>query len=269
MSTLLKFPFVFLLCLSFSYLPSIAQRVEVGGSIGAANYVGDLAPSMTMKETHPAVSVFGRYNISSSFAFTGTILVSRLSGSDANFDVNRARNLSFRSNLTEFSGVFEFNYFKYGLDILDKHFTSYVFLGLGVFRYNPQGFILNEWVDLRPLQTEGESYGNTSVCVPFGLGIKWRLSKHLSLESSLGFRKTFTDRLDDVSGFYADINSQLTNKGTLAARLTDRSAEVNNGTSLFSGGYKRGNRDFNDWYMVGNVTLSVRIFGRYKCGRFY
>lgn len=248
---------------------AMAQRVEVGATVGFANYVGDLAPSMVIGETKPALGFFGRYNLSSSFALTGGINFTQVSGSDKNFDFNKPRNLSFRSNITEFSGIAEFNYFKYGLGVLDKTFTSYIFLGLAVFKYNPQAYIQNDWVDLRPIETEGSRYGTASVAIPFGIGFKWRLSRHLALESSFGFRRTYTDHLDDVSKTYADVAKQQSTKGTLAATLTDRSAELNNGTPQYQAGYKRGNSDFNDWYVIGGVTLSVRIFDRQKCARFY
>jgi hypothetical protein len=224
---------------------------------------------MVASETHPALGFFGRFNMSSSFAITAGINFTRLSGSDQNFDFNRNRNLNFRSNITEYNTTLEFNFSKYALGILDKKFTSYVFLGLGLFRYNPQAFYRNDWIDLRPLQTENKSYGTTSMVVPFGIGIKWRFSRTFALESSIGFRKTYTDHIDDVSGTYADVALQQQTKGRLAAELTDRSAELNNGEFQNKPGYRRGNADFNDWYVIGGVTLTYRIFSRQKCARFY
>jgi hypothetical protein len=262
--------FILTFCLTSFFQPTVyAQRVEIGINMGAANYVGDLAPSMVMSETKFSGGLFGRYNISSSIAFTGSMNISRLAGSDQNVDMNKSRNLSFRSNISEFSGVFEFNYFKYGLHVLDKTITSYVFLGIGVLNFNPQAFINNQWVDLQNIQTEGVSYNTACVIVPFGMGFKWRLSKHIAVESSIGFRKTYSDRIDDVSSEYADFNEQIQQKGMIAAYLTDRSAELNNGTPQFKAGYRRGNDDFNDWYMIANVSLSCRIFSRLKCARFY
>jgi hypothetical protein len=245
------------------------QRIEIGATVGVANYVGDLAPSMVIAETKPAFGVFGRYTISSSFAFTGAINLTQLSGSDQNFDFNKPRNISFRSNITEYSGVFEFNYFKYGYGVLDKKITSYLFLGLALFHYNPQAFYDGKWVDLRPLQTENSSYGPYSVAIPFGMGVKWRVSKHIAFESSFGFRKTYTDRIDDVSGVYSTVNLAPDRQGTIASILTDPSSELNNGNPQFLGGHKRGNADFNDWYVMANVSITYRIFSRQKCARFY
>jgi hypothetical protein len=254
------------LLLSFS---TAAQRVELGVSLCAANYVGDLAPTMVLSETKPGIGFFGRYTLSSSFALTGSMMFSRVAGSDENFDFNKPRNLSFRSKINEYSAVLEFNFFKYGKGVLDKKFTSYVFLGIGVLNFNPQAYYNNDWRDLRPLQTEGKDYKTSTAVIPFGLGIKWKLSKHFALESSFGFRKTYTDRLDDVSETYADVATQQTTKGVIGAYLTDPSAGINNGVPQFSANHRRGNADFNDWYVIANISLSYRIFGRSKCARFY
>jgi hypothetical protein len=263
-------------CLSFFLFPFLfsigtanAQRIEVAATIGVSNYVGDLAPSMVASEMHPAIGFFGRYNISSSFAITAGMNFTRISGSDKNFDFNQPRNLSFRSNISEYSTTLEFNYFKYALGILDKSFTSYVFVGLGMLKYNPQAYFENDWIDLAPLETEGKSYSTTSIIVPFGMGVKWRINRNFALESSIGFRKTYTDYLDDVSEKYADVAEQQKTKGPVAAILTDRSAELNNGEFQNKPGYRRGNPDFNDWYVIGGVTISYRIFNRRKCARFY
>jgi hypothetical protein len=256
-----------LLCLNSAVV--YGQRVELGVNLGAANYVGDVAPSMVAAETHPAFGFFGRYTISSSFAFTGSMQFTKISGSDQNFDFNKPRNISFRTNMSEYSGVLEFNFFKYGKGILDKKFTSYVFLGLGVVNYTPQGLYNNEWIDLRPLKTEGKNYKGSSTIIPFGIGIKWRLNKFFALESNFGFRKTYTDYLDDVSTTYVDNAAQEATRGVIAAHFADPSADLNNGAPQFEANHRRGNADFNDWYVIFNVSLSYRIFANQKCARFY
>lgn len=248
---------------------SFGQRVELGLTLGAANYVGDVAPSMVVAETKPAFGFFGRYTISSSFAFKGSMLFSKLSGSDKNFDFNQPRNISFKTSISEFSGVLEFNYFKYGRGVLDKKFTSYLFLGMGVLNFNPQAEYNGNWVDLRPLQTEGVNYKSSTLIIPFGMGVKWRLNKHFALESDFGFRRTYTDYIDDVSTVYVDPGTQLQTKGVLGAALADPSAELNEGVPQFAANHRRGNADFKDWYVIANISLSYRIFVNQKCARFY
>jgi hypothetical protein len=243
--------------------------MEVGVALGAANYVGDLAPSMVPAETKPSLGFFGRYALSSSFAFKGEITYTQVSGSDQNFSFNAPRNLSFRTDITEYSGVIEFNFNRYGLRILDKKFTSYVFLGVAMVEYNPQALYQGNWYDLRPLRTEGKDYATTTTAIPFGMGIKLKVGRNFAFESNIGFRKLFTDYIDDVSDVYINNNGQSKNAGVVAATLSDRSAELNNGVAQFREGSRRGSVDFNDWYVIGSVSLSYRIFNNQKCARFY
>jgi hypothetical protein len=255
---------------TFTHLsPAKAQRVEFGLSAGVANYVGDLAPTMVMSETKPMAGFFGRYILSSSFAWVASASFTTLSGADANFSVNKQRNLSFKTNISEYATVLEFNYLKFGKGILDKKFTSYLYGGIGLLAFNPTAEFNGQTYDLRPFRTEGVNYGTTTVVLPFGMGIKWRFNKHFSFESNFGFRRTYTDYLDDVSFRYVDFAQQQQTTGTTGAILSDRSAELNNGEPMFKQGHRRGNADFRDWYAAFNISLTYRIYGRQKCSRFY
>ena len=60
--------------------------------------------------------------------------------------------------------------------------------------------------------------------IPYGFGYKFRLVKSTSLILDIGFRKTFTDYLDDVSTVYSDNVAIAAEKGPEAAILADRSA---------------------------------------------
>ncbi len=249
---------------------SFSQNIEIGTTIGMANYIGDLAPTPVIQETKGAGGAFMRINMSSTWAWTNSLMVAEVSGNDKNFDFNAARNLNFRSNIYEYASTFEFNYLKYGVGVLDNKFTSYLFAGIAVFGFNPQGQYNGQWVNLKDLHTEGSenTYQSYSFAVPFGIGLKWRINKNISLECQFGFRKTYTDYLDDVSKTYPDINVQL-QKSHIAAVMTDPSSLLNEGTFVNKKGYKRGNPDFNDWYMIGGVSISYRIYSRVKCARFY
>lgn len=246
-----------------------AQRVELGVSVGLANYTGDVSPRFVMGETKPAAGIFARLNLNNTWALTAIANQLRVSGNDANFSFNKARNIRFQTDITELAGVIEFNYFKYGTGVLDRHFTPFVYWGLGAALYNPQGFYKNKWYDLREYQTEGVAYSGVTAVMPMGLGLKWMPSKNVSIEWTIGFRKTYTDYLDDVSKNYIDIAQQMSDKGEVAAGLADPSIQLNEGVSLNKAGYQRGNPDFNDWYFLTNVSVTYRIFTRIKCARFY
>lgn len=261
----------FLAC-SFSILAQNAftQTFELGVTAGFANYIGDLAPTPVISETKPAGGFFSRINFSSSWAMNNSIMIAQVSGNDRNFDFNAARNLNFKSNIYEVASTIEFNYLKYGVGVLDNKFTSYLFAGMALFAFNPQGNYNGGWVDLRNLQTEGASnaYKPYSFAIPFGIGLKWRLNRSVNFECQLGFRKTYTDYLDDVSKEYPDMSVQI-QKSSIAAIASDPSSLINENVVVNKSGYKRGNADFKDWYLIGGVSLSYRIYSKIKCGRFY
>jgi hypothetical protein len=251
-------------------LVATAQRVELGTFIGLSNYTGDVAPKgMILSETKWAAGFLARYNFNNTWAFTASATQLRIGGSDKNVPFNQSRNITFRTDITEFSGVFEFNYFRYGTGVLDNHFTPYVYWGLGAAIFNPQGQYKNEWYDLRDYRTEGKSYGSVTMIMPMGIGLKWMPSKNMSVEWLLGLRKTYTDYLDDVSTVYPDLAEKLATQGEISAALSDPSMLLNEGVPLNKPGYQRGNPDYKDWYYTTQVTLTYRIFSRIKCSRFY
>lgn len=252
-------------------LSTFSQKVEIGLNVGLANYTGDLAPSVVLSETQPGAGVFARLNLNNTWALTGFANFLRISGNDANFSFNAPRNLSFRTDISEFATVFEFNYFKYGTGVRDVHFTPYVYWGLGAAFYNPKAYYNGEWNELRPYQTEGSAntYSGVTAIMPMGIGIKWMPNKKMSLEWSIGGRKTYTDYLDDVSKTYIDANKQAQERGLIAAVLADPSSLKNEGAFVNKAGYQRGNPDFKDWYFNTNICISYRIFTRIKCARFY
>lgn len=245
-----------------------AQAIELGYQLGGSNYWGDLAPKVVLTETQMSSGLFARLNLSNSFAWKNELNFHNVSGTDQNFDFNKSRNLNFHSKITEFASVIEFNFTKYGTGVLDKKITSYFYTGLSYFRFNPQTEINNNTVDLATYQTEDVAYKTTAMAVPFGMGVKWMVNKNIALEWQIGFRKTFTDYLDDVSTVYPDIDAKLA-KGLVAGTLTDRSIESNNGTPLNQQGFRRGNPDYNDWFMSTTISVCYRINSRVKCARVF
>ncbi len=77
---------------------------------------------------------------------------------------------------------------------------------------------------------------------------------HLTVE--YGWRKTWTDYLDDVSTTYVAPSSLGGgSEGGMAATLADRSGEVEPGY-VNAPGIKRGDDSLNDWYSFFNVSFS-------------
>lgn len=246
------------------------QRSEVGLSFGGMNYLGDLNDQSMLGRVNMAGGVSLRYCYDSrwSLALGGTY--GHIEG--GNPDVIRRRNLSFRSLLIEGSLRVEFNFFPYGLVVSSqRRSTPYIFGGIGLFKFNPRAMVVDpatgetEWYDLQPLGTEGQGtaayperqkYQLIEVSMPFGFGYRWRLSPNAHLTVEYGWRKTWTDYLDDVSTTY--VGAELlngTSAGSMAAVLADRSGEVEPGY-VNGVGIKRGDDALCDWYSYFSVSIS-------------
>ncbi len=237
------------------------QHTELGLTAGTANYQGDLAPSnlkTSFGQTHASFGAFGKYNMNNFVAIKLGVTYGTISGDDA--ETNRARNLSFKSDLIDVGLTGEFNILGYQPYALERVFSPYVFAGIGFVHFNPRTLHEGEWVELQPLGTEGQGlpdfdakYGLVQVVIPFGGGLKYAINDTWNLGLEIGFRKTFTDYLDDVSGRYVDEDLLKAGNGELAATLANRSGEA------VVGGTLRANPDNKDWYVFTGFSVSYNF----------
>lgn len=256
-------------CMSLSAQNMLA-RSEVGLTLGGMNYLGDLNDQSMLGRVSMAGGVTARYNFDSRWAMALSGVYGHICG--GNPDVVELRNLSFRSPVLEGNIRAEFNFFPYGLIMSSqRRSTPYIFCGVGLFKFNPQAMVTDpetgeaRWYELQPLGTEGQGttayperqkYQLIEVSMPFGLGYRWRISPSMHLTVEYGWRKTWTDYLDDVSTTYvgADLLNG-TSAGSMAAVLADRSGEVVPGY-VNEVGVKRGDDALCDWYSYFHVSLS-------------
>lgn len=226
----------------------------IGLSLNTFNYYGDLSPSAKkmstdLSFTRPAVGGsfvhrFGpRYQLVASFTLGG-IKGSDKESADPN-DTDAAfryvRNLSFRNRIQELSVVGQIDLFENQATYISRvPWTPYLFAGVAIFHHNPQAQApqtdlagnplsnAGEWVDLKPLKTEGKDYKLIQAAIPFGIGARFRINELIDIAGEFGFRYTFTDYLDDVSGYYVDLT---TLDSELARAMSYRSNEVQPGAS--------------------------------------
>lgn len=238
---------------------------------GGMNYIGDLNNESALTLPRLAGGVGLRYRFDNRWALRVEASYGQI-GCDE--DYNELRNLSFRSDIIEGAVLAEFNFAPFGSGATERLWTPYLFGGLGVFHFNPMAmYTLGDgqemWAELQPLHTEGQgstqypdrkAYARMQVCLPFGVGVKVRLGKNFSLAAEYGFRKTWTDYLDDVSKTYVehDLLQSNSDDGTLAEQLADRSGEVQEGY-VNAAGVKRGDDSLDDWYAYLHVSLGVSL----------
>src|SRR3989304_6104795 len=85
-------------------------------------------------------------------------------------------------------------------------------------------------------------------------GMKVNTAKRIGINFEWGLRKTFTDYIDDVSGKYVDPLLIESEKGPVAAALSDKSKEAGN-----NAGKQRGNSYTKDWYSFVGVIITFKL----------
>lgn len=241
-----------------------AQNFHLDFFAGTANYRGDLQDNgFPFNQAHLAGGVGLSYDLSQHFSLRTGLILGRISADDK-YGKNKSRNLNFTSNLTE--GNLELQYFI--TPLLQNSLTPYLFSGIAVFHFDPYTYdTTGKKYYLKPLSTEGEgfipgvkNYNLTQVSIPFGAGVKLNLSDDINVGFEIGFRKTFTDYLDDVSTNYVDPGLLLANRGAIAVELAYRGGELKNGIKQYPpSGTKRGSPAAKDLYYFTGLTLSFRL----------
>jgi len=260
----MKFFFLILIFLLSSLLAVYGQsrgrnfkQHEVGAFVGGSYYIGDLNPRKQFSNTKPAIGVFYRFAPNYRYAFRFGVNWGSIQGDDSqsNDADQLQRNLNFKTKLSELHAIAEFNFLEYRISNDKYKFTTYLFLGLDIFRFKPRANVGNLWVDLQPLKTEGQTkkYPLTQVGIPFGVGVKINVSKQVGIGLEWGPRKTYTDYLDDVSETYPD-TKQNPFKSSMAAYLSDPSK--NAGVNINK---QRGNPRTKDWFIFFGISVNVKL----------
>lgn len=288
-----------LLVSASSYISSYSQYTEsssvfeAGISMGPTNFLGDLGGNVGkgtkfIKDNNFPMTkfMFGAYisyQPNEWLGFRLAINRGTLEGDDAIIkgkggyeEARKYRNSNFRSRLTEgmlLAEIYPTVFLESDPTDVFGRIRPYLIGGVGVFHFNPQGTdpLTKEWVNLRPLHTEGQGFAGyptrkeyklTQLNVPLGFGAKYFLSESVNLGLEVLHRTTFTDYIDDVSTTYIDPSSFYAQLPLAQAQLAQRMANKsgNNGASTpYAVGSKRGTATNNDAYFSVNVKLGFRL----------
>lgn len=254
----------FCLALLFPAVLINAQRLYFTTFAGISNYQGDLqAKKFTFQQAHFAGGIGLAYQITEQLYGTTSFKIGKLSGDDKIASKNSTRNLKFSSPLTEVQLGLEYDL----LNLNQQDLTPYIFGGVAVFHFNPSTIdTAGNKIYLQPLGTEGQGFFNgrkkynlTQFSVPFGGGIKLALSENIRVSFEIGFRKTFTDYIDDVSTDYVDQALLLANNGQRAVKLAFRGDELKPRLGYPAAGARRGNPSNKDWYYFSGLAINFRL----------
>lgn len=255
---------------NYLYERHFPGRYQIGIQVGGSNYHGDLAAEIVPEETHMMFGVFAKRNNSKHYSMSLQASYGKISGTDQNFENYHWRNLDFYTDVVELSWQHEVNFRPYGVNVNDHRSTPYLFTGISMFTFNPKSKYNGEEQVLRKLGTEGQNLGDGpkkyrlfQPAVILGMGYKYNVTSKIELGFKVGFRKTWTDYLDDVSGEYPDYDTLVAQNGEATANMSHR--EIEEGFAPVREGTMRGDPSLKDWYVFGGVTIALRLFGNGPC----
>lgn len=311
LSALNRLPYIFALAFLLIAQQSVAQffdkdnwqdnRHQLSIGIGASNFLGELGgkddigtddfKDLELSETGFAAFIGYKYALYKQIYLRGDFTFAQLKGDDklTAEPFRQNRNLNFKSNIWEFAlmAELELPINKKKGHIYDikgargwryRGSSFYLFGGIGVFHYNPKTMLDGQWVELRPLRTEGQGlpegpdeYGKFSMCIPLGLAYSMRLSHQMSLGLEVAYRYTFTDYIDDVSTDYFDPNDiQLYvggDEGDVAYYLSNPAlgpAQGGLGSYVTAPGQQRGDPTDDDGYMMAYLKVHILLADQYQ-----
>jgi hypothetical protein len=282
-------------------VPAEAQgRFEAGITIGPSNFLGDLGGNFghgmpfikdnNIEVTRIMKGAYVSFAASQALSFRAAFNIGRLEGADSlikpqggHEETRLQRNLHFRSPLIEGFVAAEFHptvFLERDPDDLYRKLRPYLLLGVGMFRFNPQGQYTDPsgnktWVDLRPLRTEGQGmpqypdrkeYSLTALNMPYGVGFRYFLSERFNIGFEVIVRNTNSDYIDDASTRYVPDQYFYDYFGnTFQAQLAVQMANLsnltvgNNTRSSFTGIEMRGEPRNEDSYYSSNLRIGIRL----------
>ena len=265
-------------------------RKEVFFCVGASEFLGDLGGrdrigtdfspvDIDFELTKTSWGLGYRYKLQKWLNWTTRFGFCKIQGDDklTKETFRHERNLNFKSNVFDLTTRIEVGWEqnkagnRYGIKktlnrrMKNNRHSLYLFAGIGGLYFNPKGRLPSGlYRELRPLHTEGQGlpngpkqYRRIALCIPLGIYYKFIINKQYTFGLELGWYKTFTDYIDDVSTRYYDKNMILAKYGSMAAYFADPNLGNIPGFSSPNGeglAAQRGDKE-KDSYITLQVTL--------------
>jgi hypothetical protein len=202
------------------------SSVDIGFFGGAGTYFGDMTKTEWQKSINPAYGAFMRFNFNPRYGLRFNVLNGSI-GAEGEFDSQTwnpdplDKYWAFDKNVLDISLQFEFNYFKYIVGDKETPYSTYLFAGFGMQSYKYT-------IQYNAIPIDGSEITPT---IPFGLGFKFNLSKRIGLGIETGFRKTFSDKLDNLDD---PLSYQITN-GAVVTEMKYTDQYHNNDWTTYTG----------------------------------
>jgi len=234
------------LALSRFYIPAQAQKYEIGGGFGVGTYTGEINRKIDPRQIGFQGTFFGKRNFDNVWSLRVAISSSILQSEDSLRPLDpaaRFRDARFRGGVIEGSAVMEFNFLDFLRNDSEFRWSPYAFFGLGFSHFIMKG---NTYQFL-----PSERYNLSSVVIPFGGGIKYKLDEKWTLVAEIGIRPTMSDYIDRI-------DSSLPAVPRFDQTIDPATGQVPPPRINF------GNPNTKDWYYFTGLTISYTI-SNVKC----
>lgn len=241
------------------------KTLEIGPHGGVSYYMGDINPLKPFAMADWQYGGVVRFNYNNRWTFRADYSYVTVKADDKIIKWRPERELNFMSKIHDVSFVAEFNFLEYYTGNPKKNVSPYIFGGISVFYYTVFTQVGDSLINLsdhktEPVPTDAKWYerafGKTSpvgISIPFGIGVKFALSRHAAATVEWRMQKTFTNYLDDVATVYPAINQRP------VVEIDGELYDLSDPTTTFEEGQQRGNSAFNDWFGMARVSLTWKF----------
>jgi hypothetical protein len=189
------------------------SKYEIGINAGTFIYQGDLTPSRlgSYRTLKPDFNVYVNKLINPTFSLRTNFSFGTLKGDDSKYSIpeyRQQRNFLFKSPVFEVSELIVADLLKNNLTRQYSKLSPYVFAGIGFSflnikrdwtRFNAEYFSAETSTIQGLAADQQHSPPKLIPVIPLGGGVRYPLSKKISITAETSYRFTFTDYLDGFS----------------------------------------------------------------------
>ncbi len=163
-----------------------SDELDIGLFAGTSYYMGNINPSVHFYNLSPSAGALLKYNFNEHYAIRMGVNYGRIRADDLDFDniLHQTRQAGFVNNFYDFSLQGEFNFMPFKVTIFRKPLSTFITAGIA-YTFIPDG------------QGPAANYLN----IPFGGGVKYGLSRKVTIGMEWILKKSFTDDIDGVRSF--------------------------------------------------------------------
>ncbi len=163
-----------------------ANNLDIGIFGGTSYYRGNINTSRHFYRLSPAFGAIFKYNIDEHYSIRANLNYGQVRGDDLDFSniLHQTRQAAFINNFYDFSLQGEFSFQPFKVTIFARPISTFITAGLAYTFMPASGGIAANYLN-----------------VPFGGGIKYGLSRKVTIGMEWILKKSFSDDIDGVKSF--------------------------------------------------------------------